>query len=30
VPLLRGRDLTSADTASSPLVVVVNQKFAEH
>jgi len=30
VPLLRGRDLTSADTATSPLVVIVNQKFAEH
>ena len=30
VPLLRGRDLNSADTATSPLVVIVNQKFAEH
>ena len=30
VPLLRGRDLTDADTASSPMVVVVNRRFAEH
>ena len=30
IPLLRGRDLADSDTASSPLVVVVNRKFAEH
>ncbi len=30
IPLLRGRDLTDADTANSPLVVIVNRKFAEH
>ena len=30
IPLLRGRDLTTADTASSPMVVIVNRKFAEH
>lgn len=30
IPLLRGRDLNSADTATSPLVVVVNRRFAEH
>ncbi len=30
IPLLHGRDLTDADTASSPLVVIVNRKFAEH
>jgi putative ABC transport system permease protein len=30
VPLLRGRDLTAADTASSPLVIIVNRRFAEH
>ncbi len=30
VPLLRGRDLTGADTANSPLVGLVNHKFAEH
>ena len=30
IPLLRGRDLTDADTANSPMVVIVNRKFAEH
>jgi putative ABC transport system permease protein len=30
IPLLRGRDLTDADTASSPMVAIVNRKFAEH
>jgi hypothetical protein len=30
IPLLHGRDLTDADTASSPMVVIVNRKFAEH
>lgn len=30
IPLLRGRDLNAADTSSSPLVVIVNRKFAEH
>ena len=30
IPLLRGRDLTDADTASSPMVVIVNRKFAQH
>ena len=30
IPLLRGREFTSADTASSLLVVIVNRKFAEH
>ena len=29
IPFLRGRDLTAADTASSPLVVIVNRKFGE-
>jgi predicted permease len=29
IPLLGGRDLGNTDTASSPLVVVVNRKFAE-
>ena len=29
IPVLRGRDFTSADTATSPLVVIVNHKFAE-
>jgi len=29
IPILRGRDFTSSDTATSPLVVVVNHKFAE-
>jgi hypothetical protein len=30
IPLMRGREFTTADTASSPLVVIVNRKFAEH
>jgi predicted permease len=30
IPLLRGRDLADSDTANSPLVVVVNRKFAEY
>jgi putative ABC transport system permease protein len=30
IPLLRGRFFTSADTASSQLVVIVNHKLAEH
>ncbi len=30
IPLLHGRDLTDADTASSQMVVIVNRKFAEH
>ncbi len=30
IPLLRGREITMADTAASPLVVIVNRKFAEH
>jgi putative ABC transport system permease protein len=30
IPLLRGREFTTADTASSQLVVIVNRKFAEH
>lgn len=30
IPLLRGRDFTDADNASSPLVVIVNRKLAEH
>jgi len=29
IPILRGRDFTSSDTATSPLVVIVNHKFAE-
>jgi predicted permease len=29
IPLLRGRDLTDADTAGSQMVAVVNRKFAE-
>ena len=30
IPLMRGREFTTADTASSPLVVIVNRKFAQH
>jgi predicted permease len=30
IPILRGREFTSADTASSPLVVIVNRMLAEH
>ncbi len=30
IPVLRGRDLTSADDASAPLVVIVNRTLAEH
>lgn len=30
IPLLRGREFTTADTASSQLVVIVNRRFAEH
>lgn len=30
IPLLRGREFTSADTAKSPLVCVVNRTLAEH
>ena len=30
IPLLHGRDFTTSDTANSPLVVIVNRKFAEH
>jgi predicted permease len=30
IPLLRGRDFTQADRADAPLVVIVNQKLAEH
>ena len=30
IPLLRGREFTTADTASSQLAVIVNRKFAEH
>ena len=30
IPLLRGREFATADTASSQLVVIVNRKFAEH
>ena len=30
IPLLRGREFTTADTANSQLVVIVNRKFAEH
>jgi predicted permease len=29
IPILRGRDFTEADNATSPLVVIVNRKFAE-
>jgi predicted permease len=29
IPVLRGRDFTSADTATSPLVAIVNRKFAD-
>jgi predicted permease len=29
IQILRGRDFTSSDTATSPLVVIVNHKFAE-
>jgi putative ABC transport system permease protein len=30
IPLLRGREFTTSDTAGSQLVVIVNRKFAEH
>ena len=30
IPIIRGRDFTAADTASSPLVVIVNRTLAEH
>jgi predicted permease len=30
IPILRGRAFTSSDTASSPLVVIVNRMLAEH
>jgi len=30
IPLLRGRNFTSADRADSPLVVIVNRTLAEH
>ena len=30
IPILRGRAFTSADTASSPLVAIVNRLLAEH
>jgi predicted permease len=30
IPLLRGRDIDVRDTASSPLIAVVNTTFAEH
>ncbi|MFO7769678.1 MAG: ABC transporter permease [bacterium] len=30
IPLLRGRDLTEQDTEDGPLVVVVDEAFAEH
>jgi putative ABC transport system permease protein len=30
IPLLQGRDLTAADRAGSPLVVIVNRTLAEH
>ena len=30
IPILRGRDFTEADTATSPLVIIVNRKLAEH
>jgi predicted permease len=30
IPILRGRSFTQADTASSPLVIIVNRKLAEH
>jgi predicted permease len=30
IPLLRGRDFTSADRVGSPLVVIVNHALAEH
>jgi predicted permease len=30
IPVLRGRDFTAADTSGSPLVALVNRKFAEH
>jgi putative ABC transport system permease protein len=30
IPLLRGRDFTSADNARSPLVVIVNRTLADH
>ena len=30
IPLLRGREFTDADRASAPLVVIVNQTFAQH
>ncbi len=30
IPLIRGREITSNDTAASPKVAVVNERFAEH
>ncbi|MGD0731303.1 MAG: ABC transporter permease [Terracidiphilus sp.] len=30
IPILRGRDFNQADTATSPLVIIVNQTLAEH
>jgi len=30
IPILRGRNFSETDTASSPLVVIVNRKLAEH
>ena len=30
IPLLRGRDFTTADRADSPLVIIVNRTLAEH
>lgn len=30
VPIIRGREFTASDTAASPRVAVVNERFAEH
>jgi predicted permease len=30
IPVLRGREFTTGDTASSPMVAIVNRTFAEH
>lgn len=30
IPIIRGREIAAADTASSPKVAVVNERFAEH